>query len=148
MTRLRELLAIAKERSQMLRVNEFERMEKYDSVADRLVLNKKNRSNNLRILRAFMDEYQDEFKRLVMIGSQSTYSKVESGDIDFPEKTARMVESELDFPIGWFDRDNTAGLFASNEELSLLQELRKSPSDVTTALLDVIHKLRSIKNYP
>ena len=146
MTGLKELLARVRESSQKLREKQAESIAQYGAVADRLDLNAKKRSENLRLLRAFMDEYQEDFKRLVMIGSQSTYSKIESGEVDFPARSARQIESELDLPIGWFDRDNGSGLFLTNDELNLVQELRKSPLDATEILLKAIQSLRSTKD--
>ena len=100
-----------------------------------------HRKNNLRILRAFFNATQEQFAILLELASQSKYSQLERGDQDLSASTARKIELDLGIPENWFDRDNSVSLFLSQDEIALVNEVRRAKPKVTLTLADLIKSL-------
>lgn len=140
MSRLKENLEKAKERSKLLdQCKELQRQAQ--SVSEGINLNPNRRSDNLRLLRAYMNERQGDFASLLEIGSQSQYSKIERGESSLNQNHARQIEASLGLSVGWLERNNGDAIFLSNDEFLLLQTIRHSPSGATTALTEAVRKL-------
>jgi len=144
MSRLKELLERAKARS-MLFEQQKELQKQAQVISQEVDLNPDRRSDNLRLLRAYMNAHQDNFVAMLGIGSQSNYSKMETGDSLLDEVAARRIESDLGLPIGWLERNNGDAIFLSNDEFQLIKAIRQSPPEATLALTEAVKKLRPNK---
>lgn len=105
-------------------------------------LNPMRRSENLRLLRAYMSATQAVFSRFLKVSSTSMYSTYETGRNILPDRDARRIESDLGLPKGWFERNHADDLFLSPDEVELVAELRRSPPNATKALLNAIRVIR------
>lgn len=141
MSRLKELLERAKARSAQLE-RQKELQQKAQTISQEIDLNPDRRSDNLRLLRAYINAHQDSFVEMLSLGSQSGYSKVERGEAMLGSGDARRIESELNLPVGWLERNNGDAMFLSNEEFQLIQAIREAPTDATIAVTDAIRKLQ------
>ena len=142
MSRLRELLAKAKE---TVRLHEQRRevQGRLRDIALDVDLDPARRGQNLRLLRwYFQNEHQEPFVRMLGIGSQSRYSAIENGRLTLDNKEARTIESELDLPLGWLDRDNSEAILLSNDEWQLIHALRKSIPEVAASLISTVTNIR------
>ncbi len=83
-----------------------------------------HRLENLRLLRSFFHAGQESFATLIGIRSQSQYSLIERGEQPLSTITAREIERELGIPENWLDRNNSNALFLTQDELSLVNEIR------------------------
>ena len=97
-----------------------------------------HRSNNLRLLRAYFNETQESFRTLTGVSSQPQYSLIEKGEKILPESAAREIERNLDLPKYWFDRSNVTPLFLTQNELSLVNELRRMKPEVALKLAELV----------
>lgn len=100
-----------------------------------------NRPENLRLLRAFFNTGQDHFAILLGVGSQSQYSQLERAESDFSPSEARRIESSLGIPDNWFDRRNSTLLFLSQDELSLINEIRGVKPGAALVLAEAVKQL-------
>lgn len=100
-----------------------------------------NRSENLRLLRAFFNALQEPFATLIGIRGQSQYSLIERGEQRLSSSAAREIERELGIPENWLDRGNSNALFLSQDELSLVNEIRGVKSGVALKLAETIKLL-------
>lgn len=100
-----------------------------------------HRSENLRLLRAFFNASQESFSTLLGIRSQSQYSLIERGDQPLSSTAARQIESELGIPEHWLDRSNSHSLFLSQDELSLVNEIRGVKPEVALKLAETVKML-------
>lgn len=142
MSRLKELLERVRARSALLDQQKELSMQA-DVISQKIDLNPNRRSDNLRLLRAYINANQQDFVKMLRLGSQSGYSKIERGEAPLGLGDARRIESELNLPYGWFERNNgDAMLFLSNDEFRLVQTIRQSPAAATIAVTDVIGKFR------
>lgn len=106
-------------------------------------LNPVRRSENLRLLRAYMSATQSVFSRVLKISSPAMYSNYETGKKHLPAGDARRIESELGLPKGWFERNHADDLFLSPDEVELIAELRRSQPNATKAFLNAIRSIRA-----
>jgi transcriptional regulator with XRE-family HTH domain len=141
MATIKEILDLAKKRSE-----ELERRKdlnaKVDVLSRKIKLDPERRSENLRLLRAYMNAHQDSFVGMLGIGSQSMYSKIERGESTLSEAEARSIEEELSLPLGWLDRNNGDSIFLTNEELLLIKSLKGVSASAILATQEAIEKLR------
>lgn len=100
------------------------------------------RSENLRLLRAYLNVRQEDLSQTLGLSSQSYYSCVERGDKNLAAWEARRMEADLDLPDGWLDRNNVDGLLLSNAELTLIRELRGASQEVVKSLTDVVKGMK------
>ena len=100
-----------------------------------------HRSENLRLLRAFFNAAQESFATLIGIRSQSQYSLIERGDQPLSSSAAREIERELGIPENWLDRSNSNALFLSQDELSLVNEIRGARPEVALKLAETVKLL-------
>ena len=100
-----------------------------------------HRSENLRLLRAFFNAAQESFATLIGIRSQSQYSLIERGDPPLSSSAAREIERELGIPENWLDRSNSNALFLSQDELSLVNEIRGARPEVALKLVEIVKLL-------
>lgn len=145
MSRLKELLEQAKKRSILLE-KQKELQKQAQIISQEIDLNPERRGDNLRLLRAYMNEYQDNFVAMLGIGSQSNYSKLETGDSLLDDIDARRIESDMGLPIGWLERNNGDAIFLSNDEFQLIKAIRQSPPEATLALTEAVRKLSQINS--
>lgn len=89
-----------------------------------LIYSSEHRSENLRLLRAFFNVKQESFAKLISIPNQSQYSFIERGEHLLSENSARYIERELCLPEYWLDRNNSSVFFLTQDELSLITQLR------------------------
>lgn len=110
----------------------------------RFSLNPERRSENLRLLRAYMGgSSQENFRRMLKISSQATYSNHERGDPPLSVEDARRIELDLKLPKGWFERNNTDALFLGGAEFDLVQEMKECAPNATSALLTAVRSIRT-----
>lgn len=100
-----------------------------------------HRRDNLRMLRVFFNATQEQFSILLEVISQSKYSQLERGDQNLSSDTVRKIELDLGIPENWFDRDNSISLFLSQDEIALINEVRRSTPNVTLALANLMRSL-------
>ncbi len=100
-----------------------------------------HRSENLRLLRAFFNALQEPFATLIGIRSQPQYSLIERGDQLLSSSAAREIERELGIPENWLDRSNSNALFLSQDELSLLNEIRGVKPEAALKLAETVKLL-------
>lgn len=145
MTKLKDIFEAARARSKALDQRK-EIQGRVDAINEKFSLNDARRGDNLRILRAFMQAHQEDFVSMLRVGIQSVYSKIERGETPLDNDQARKIESALNLSLGWLDRDNAAALFFSNDEFLLIQEIRNSVPEATTALIEAVKTLRNPKS--
>jgi transcriptional regulator with XRE-family HTH domain len=113
-----------------------------DELRQSLSMDKARRPANLRLLRSYFDETQASFGSLLQIG-QTEVSLLERGEKALSTSDKDSIESTLGLPGDWFDRDNGARLFLTNDEMLLLVELRGYEPSVVRALTSVVKELKS-----
>ena len=134
-----ELLAKLKERFQSQREAEEKRL--LTASEHGIKYDKKHRAQNLRLLRSFFNSRQEDFISLLGVRSQSQYSKLERGEDELGEYSARQIEKSIGLPERWLDRDNANLLFLSLAELSLVNEIRTINSEAVKALAGTVKLL-------
>ena len=97
--------------------------EVWEKLTSDLDLSHNRRGLNLKLLRDHFGVKQETFCELLNV-TQSKLSNFERNDPVLSEYEARRYEKEFGLPSGWLDRDNSAFLFLSNEEILLISELR------------------------
>jgi transcriptional regulator with XRE-family HTH domain len=138
---------IAKFKALRLREQEEAQKRLRSAVEHGIKYSADHRSQNLRLLRAFFNEAQDDFAELLGVGSQSQYSLLERGGRDFSAREARRIERELGIPDNWFDRSNSNFLFLSQDQLSLINEIQGVNPDAALKLADVVKLLSGCDAY-
>lgn len=108
-------------------------------------LNPERRAENLRLLRAFLNEDQTDMTELLRLGSQSYYSTVERGEKQLTAGEARRIEEDLDLPSSWLDRNNADALFLSQAELDLILELRQSSPEAALSVVSAVRAVRAVR---
>lgn len=108
-----------------------------------LIYSSEHRSENLRLLRSFFNAGQESFAMLVGISSQSQYSLIERGEHLLSEYSARGIERELGLPEYWLDRCNSTVLFLTQDELSLVNQLRRVKPGAALKLAEAVKLLTS-----
>lgn len=125
MTKLREILAYAEEKTRLTQ----QRQQVLAQVIDlslKVDLDSTRRGENLRFLRCFFgNAHQENIARMLGI-SQSRYSTIENGKSPLDDNDARKIERELGLDLGWLDRDNGSAILMSNEKWLLIQGIKES----------------------
>jgi transcriptional regulator with XRE-family HTH domain len=103
--------------------------------------NADRRAENLRILRAFLNATQDEQASLLGIASQPQYSQLERGEQGLESDEARQMERALGIPEYWLDRVNAQALFMTQDELSLINEIRRAKPGAALLLANAVKGL-------
>ncbi|PUE07057.1 hypothetical protein B9Z51_14275 [Limnohabitans sp. T6-5] len=132
------------------RVNEF-RAHREEREQEKLInaefhgisYSAEHRPENLRLLRAFFNATQDDFAALLGIIGQSLYSQYERGLRELETIDARRIEQSLNIPEKWLDRKNSNSLFLSQDEQSLVNEIRAVNS---AAILILAKAVRILSN--
>lgn len=97
------------------------------------------RATNLHLARDMNSGNTYTARKLSGVLNASYLSKMARGEMDICDFTARMVESKLDLPIGWLDRNNNLFLKLTDEQcklLTLAMDLPRSKQLALTALLE------------
>lgn len=146
MTKLKEMIARAKE--QIRSAQQMHQLQaQVADIAHKVELNSARRGDNLHLLRCvFGNVHQENFVRMLGIGSQSRYSAIENGKSPLDDNEARKVESELNLSLGWLDRNNNDGLFLSNDEWLLIRALRESRPEAAASLVDMVNNVRASRS--
>lgn len=144
MTTLQRLLAQARERSMTSKVNQPAQPShpQKNFSLPRPNSNPALRQENLWLFRAYMKTSQEECARMLRIGGQKTYSTIETGQSELEDRQATRIESELALADGWFDRNNAAMLFITNDEFLLIQEVRKSGLQAAVSVAEMLKNIR------
>ncbi len=142
-SKLKELLDLVRARSSLRDVPLREAKAEAERLSDSLKLDSRRRGENLRLLRSYMEASQEDFRKMLRVGSQSEYSKIERGEAALGESHVKIVELELGLAAGWLDRNNIEGLFLANNEMILIRELRKYPASTTEAIVSLFSTFES-----
>lgn len=142
MARTSELIAQYRNKTR-LQDQQRQAQTQVDEISLQIDLDRSRRGENLELLRwYYMNERQDPFVSMLGIGSQSRYSAIVNGKSTLDNTEARKIETELNLPRGWLDRDNSKTIFLSNDEWQLVQELRRSEPNATTSLRETMKHMR------
>jgi transcriptional regulator with XRE-family HTH domain len=132
---------IAKVKALRLRNQEKEQSRLRSAAEHGVKYNADHRSENLRLLRAFLNATQDSFATLLGVGSQGQYSQFERGNPSLSAGEARRIERELGIPNNWLDRSNSHSLFLSQDEQSLINEIRGVNPGAALLLAETVNLL-------
>jgi transcriptional regulator with XRE-family HTH domain len=99
------------------------------------------RPENLRLLRALFNAKQASFAPLLGMRNQKQYSLIETGDQPLSPDAAREIERELGIPENWLDRNNSNSLFLSQDEPSLVNEIRGVKPEAALKLAETVKLL-------
>jgi transcriptional regulator with XRE-family HTH domain len=133
---------IAKFKALRLRKREEETIRLQSAEAHGIRYSAVHRLENMRLLRAFINSTQKDFATLLSIdGGQTKYSQLERGEQDLLASEARRIERELGIPDNWLDRSNSHSLFMSQDEQSLINEIRGANPGAALALADAVKQM-------
>ena len=136
-SKLKELLDLVRARSSLRGAPLREAKAEAERLSDSLELDSGRRGENSRLLRSYMEATQEDFRKMLGVSSQSEYSKIERGEAALGESQVKLMELELGLAAGWFDRNNSEGLFLTNNEMVLIRELRRYPTTTTEVIVSL-----------
>ena len=106
-----------------------------------ITYSEEHRAHNLRMLRRALDDTQESFASLLGFANQKALSLVETGEKALSAGHAREIESGFKLPENWLDRDNLKSMFLSQDELALVNELRRAKPGVALKLAETVKLL-------
>jgi len=100
------------------------------------------RSRNLDLIRWLNFGHENTAKKILRLTNANYLSKMATGDMDISDQMARDIESELDMPIGWLDRDNIDVIGMDKLEYEAWQAMKSLSNESKSALLVFLRTLK------
>tara|TARA_R110002072_G_scaffold139621_8_gene283408 strand:+ start:1379 stop:1696 length:318 start_codon:yes stop_codon:yes gene_type:complete len=85
------------------------------------------RSTNLDLIRWLNYGHESTANKLSALTNANYLSKMATGDMAIDDEMARSIESTLELPPGWMDRDNLGVLKMPVEAYKLSEAIRELP---------------------
>lgn len=105
------------------------------------------RQKNLYLLRYFHEGLGNFAKVLEPIANEAALIRMGQGKAELSDDMARNIETNLDLPKGWMDRDNEMILKRmTSDEYDLVRALVDMPEDCKTTLITFLHTLPRRQN--
>lgn len=102
------------------------------------------RQKNLYLLRYFHEGLANVVIALKPLANEAALIRMGQGKAPISDNMARDIESKLDLPKGWMDRDNEMILKQMTaEEYDLVRAVVNIPEDCKAALIAFFHTLPS-----
>ena len=96
------------------------------------------RSTNLDLIRWLNHGHESTADKLSALTNANYLSKMATGDMAIDDKMARSIESTLELPQGWMDRENLRILKMSAEAYQLSEATRELPLRWQRAMLKLL----------
>jgi hypothetical protein len=100
------------------------------------------RSRNLDLIRWLNFGHENTAKKILSLTNANYLSKMATGDMDISDQMARDIESELDMPMGWLDRDNIDVIGMDKLEYEAWQAMKSLSNESKSAMLAFLRTLK------